>query len=387
MKFFQIIDLKPTKRVKTPQGFMLCKDVTLAKPMVKEYYAGELGALEGFSPTDIVKIYTSPEVLFSDKVIDGFMGADVTMTHPDGNQLTAQNFRSHIIGTAKNIREQNGYLVGDLIIKDEWAIQAIELDNIRQISLGYSASLDMTAGKDDNNQDYHGQWVDMTPDHVAVVREGRCGSDCYIGDSRDFFNSLNSKEQSMKVKIGQLEFEVGDNATLVQAIENQTAELDSLKQGEIKIGDTAFNLTEHKAMQATIDALVADKKALSDENTTLKANQITPEQVEKLVADRVKTIDDAKKLNPQIVADGKTVEQIRHEVVVSRADDKLVQAIVGDVKTAKQADIDTAFKALVATADSKPNTNATDEVLAGMNVGDKKPDEKTFDKSTMWKGE
>lgn len=191
----------------------------------------------------------------------------------------------------------------------------------------------------------------------------------------------------MKVKIGNLEFDVGDNATLAQAIINQSAELDSLKQGEIKIGDTAFNLTEHKAMQATIDALVADKKALSDENTTLKANQITPEQVEKLVADRAKTIENAKKINPQIVADGKTVEQIRHEVVASRADDKLVQAIVGDVKTAKQADIDTAFKALVATADSKPNTNATDEVLAGMNVGDKKPDEKTFDKSTMWKGE
>ena len=188
----------------------------------------------------------------------------------------------------------------------------------------------------------------------------------------------------MKVKIGNLEFDVTDG-TLAQAINNQTAELDALKQGEIKIGDTSFNLSEHKAMQATIDTLVADKKALADENATLKANQTTAEQVEQMVADRVKTIDDAKRLNPSFVADGKTVEQIKHEVVAGFADNKLVQAIVGDVKTAQANDIATAFKALVATADNQPNV--TDTVLAGLNVGDKKSSgtsEKPLDKSTMW---
>ncbi|OPH36718.1 hypothetical protein B5J94_06650 [Moraxella lacunata] len=381
MKLFQIIDLKPTKRIKTPQGFMICQGVTLAKPMVKQYYAGELGELDGFMPTDIVNIYTPADVLFSEQVIDGFMGADVTMHHPDGNQINANNYRQHVIGTAKNVREENGYLVADLIIKDNWAIEAIEYDNVRQISLGYSASLDMTDGTTDTGENYHGKWQAMKADHIAVVREGRCGSDCYIGDSN--FNLNFNREDFMKVKIGNLEFDVGDG-TLAQAINNQTAELTALQQGEIKIGDTAFSLGEHKAMQATIDKLVADKQALLDENTTLKANQITPEQVEKLVADRVKTLDDAKALNPQIVADGKTVEQIKREIVSAKADDTLVKAIVGDVKTASQADIDTAFKALVATADRQ--TVATDTLLADMNVGDKKP-QTTFDKSAMWKGE
>lgn len=373
MKITQIIDLKPTKRIKTPQGFMICKDVTLAKPMVKEYYAGELGALEGFEPTDVVSIYTAPDELFSQSVIDGFMGADVTMHHPEGNQVTAQNFRNHIIGTAKNIRADNGYLVGDLIIKDNWAIEAIEYDNIRQISLGYSAVLDMTAGTT-NNESYHGQWRKIVADHIAVVREGRCGADCHIGDNKPVGDV-------MKVKIGKLEFDVADS-TLAQAINNQSDELNALKQSEIKIGDAAFNLGEHKAMQATIDKLVADKKALSDENATLKANQTTAEDVEKMVADRVKTIDDAKRLNPSFVADGKTVEQIKHEIVASFADNKLVQAIVGDSKTPQ--DIATAFKALVATADNQPNV--TDTVLAGLNVGDEKSSEKPLDKSTMWKG-
>ena len=187
----------------------------------------------------------------------------------------------------------------------------------------------------------------------------------------------------MKVTIGNLEFEVGDS-TLAQAINNQTAMLNALQQGEINIGDTAFNLGEHKAMQGVIDKLVADKQALLDENTSLKAEQITQEQVEQLVATRTKTIDDAKALNPSLVADGKTVEQIRQEIVASRADDKLVQAIVGDVKTATQSAIDTAFKALIATAERQ--SVATDTVLADMNVGDNKSDNKPFDKSTMWQG-
>lgn len=282
---------------------------------------------------------------------------------------------------------ENGYLVADLTIKDEWAITAIQQDDIKQISLGYSAELDMTAGVTDVGQAYDGQWVAMVADHVAVVREGRCGDDCQIGDQNKVNQLLNptKQEQSMKVTVNGIEFDVAD-AALAQAIQNQSAELDNLKKGEIKVGDTAFNLTENKAVQATIDKLVGDNKALASENKTLKANQIKPEDIEKLVADRAKTLDDAKVLNPQIVADGKTMEQIRREIVSAKADEALVKAIVGDVKTAEQSVIDTAFKALVATADSKPNAIYTDKALQNLNtVGDTKTDEPNpYDKSNMW---
>lgn len=378
----QVIDLKPTSRVRTPQGFLICQGAKLAKPMVKEYYAGELGIVDGLEPTDTISIYTSPDVLFGDAVINGFTGSDVVMTHPKGNQLTSDNYKDHIIGTAKNVRSENGYLVADLWIKDRWAIDAIEYDDVKQISLGYAAELDMTEGQADTGQAYQGQWVNMVADHVAIVREGRCGADCAIGDKQTV---KPSEDNSMKVKIGNLEFDVGDNATLAQAINNQAAELETLKKGELKVGDTAFNLTESAAVQATIDKLVADKAALSDENATLKANQIKPEQIEQLVADRAKAIDDAKKLNPQIVADGKTVEAIKREIIATKSDDALVKAIVGDnIKDAEQATIDTAFKALVATADSKPNI-AADDALANLNnVGDTKAKTEIFDKTKMW---
>lgn len=381
----QVIDLKPTSRVRTPQGFLICQGAKLAKPMVKEYYAGELGIVDGLEPTDTISIYTSPDVLFGDAVINGFTGSDVVMTHPKGNQLTSDNYKDHIIGTAKNVRSENGYLVADLWIKDRWAIDAIEYDDVKQISLGYAAELDMTAGTTDTGQTYQGQWVNMVADHVAIVREGRCGADCAIGDKQTVNNPNQPKEQSMKVTVNGIEFDVGDNAPLAQAINMQSQKLADLEKGELKIGDSAFNLTESKAVQATIDKLVADKAALADENATLKANQIKPEQIEQLVADRAKTIDDAKKLNPQIVADGKTVEAIKREIIAAKADEALVKAIVGDnVKDAEQVTIDTAFKALVATADSKPNI-AADDVLANLNnVGDAKAETKTFDKTKMW---
>lgn len=387
IKINQVIDLKPTSRIKTPQGFLICKDVTLAKPMVKEYYAGELGIVDGFEATDIIGIYTPPDVLFGQSVIDGFTASDVVMMHPKGNQLNSENYREHIIGTAKNVRADNGYLVADLTIKDKWAIEAIEYDDIKQISLGYAAELDMTAGQTETGQAYHGQWVGMVADHVAVVREGRCGDDCKIGDKKTVNDST---EKGMKVKIGNLEFDVGDNDTLAQAITAQNAELDALKGSELKVGDQAFSLSELNATQATIDKLVADNKALAETNTELEAKQTTPEQVEALVADRVATIDNAKKLNDKIVTDGKSSEQIRRDVITAKADDNLVKAIVGDsVADAEQSDVDTAFKALLATADSKPQVNAADSALNGLNnpnVGDADKD-KPFDKSQMWKGD
>ena len=379
----QVIDLKPTTRIRTPQGFMICKDVTLAKPMVKEYYAGELGVVDGFEATDIINIYTPPDVLFGQPVIDGYNASDVVMMHPKGNQLNSDNYKDHVIGTAKNVRADNGYLIADLTIKDKWAIESIEYEDVKQISLGYAAELDMTAGTTETGQAYHGQWVGMVADHVAVVREGRCGDDCKIGDKQTV-----KTEQGMKVKIGNLEFDVGDNTTLAQAIVNQNNEFDALKSSELKVGDQAFSLSELTATQATIDKLVGDNKALVETNTELQAKQTTPEQIEALVADRVATIDNAKKLNDKVVTDGKSSEQIRRDVITAKADDNLVKAIVGDsVADAEQSAIDTAFKALLATADSKPTVIAADAALNGLNntnVGDADKD-KPFDKTTAWK--
>ena len=369
IKINQVIDLKPTSRIKTPQGFLICKDVTLAKPKVKEYYAGELGIVDGFEATDVINIYTPPDVLFGQSVIDGFTASDVVMMHPKGNQLNSENYREHIIGTAKNVRADNGYLIADLTIKDKWAIEAIEHDDIKQISLGYAAELDMTAGQTETGQAYHGQWVGMVADHVAVVREGRCGDDCKIGDKQTV-----KTEQGMKVKIGNLEFDVGDNSTLAQAITAQNAELDALKGSELKVGDQKFGLSEINATQATIDKLVADNAALTELSTELEAKQTTPEQVEALVADRVATISNANKIDDKFVTDGKSVEQIKREVVASKADNVLVKSIIGDnVADAEQVMIDATFKALLATTDSK-QVNAADNALNGLNnVADSQP--------------
>lgn len=369
IKINQVIDLKPTSRIKTPQGFLICKDVTLAKPMVKEYYAGELGIVDGYKATDVIGIYTPSDVLFGQSVIDGFTASDVVMMHPKGNQLNSDNYKDHVIGTAKNVRADNGYLIADLTIKDKWAIEAIEHDDIKQISLGYAAELDMTAGQTETGQAYHGQWVGMVADHVAVVREGRCGDDCKIGDKQTV-----KTEQGMKVKIGNLEFDVGDNTTLAQAITAQNAELDALKGSELKVGDQAISLSQVDVVQAIVSKLVGDNESLKELCDELEVKQTTPEQIEQLVADRVATISNANKIDDKFVTDGKSVEQIKRDIVASKADNVLVKSIIGDnVADAEQVMIDATFKALLATTESK-QVNAADSALNGLNnVADSQP--------------
>lgn len=392
LQLTSVVDLQPTSRIKTQQGFLFCKDARLAKPMVKDYYAAELGAIDGFEPTDIIKIYTSPAVLFADAVIQSFEGADITIRHPKGNQLTANNYRDYVIGTAKNVRTEDGYLVADLTIKDSWAVDSVLSKEAEQLSLGYSLDLEVKDGVTDAGQPYHAIVTTMIGDHIAIVEKGRCGDDCRIADQQTVNQSNPKKEQSMKVTVNGIEFDVGDNAPLAQAINNQTAELNTLKQANVSIGDQAFNVAnpaEAKAMQAVINTLVGDKKTLSDKVADLEKTQVTAEKLDALVADRVATIEAAKQLNDKLDTTGKTSEAIKREVVTAKAGDALVKAIVGDdASKAEAATIDIAFKALLATADSQTNVpNPTSVVLANMQTGDGKQENKPIDKTKMWIGE
>ncbi|WP_156189143.1 DUF2213 domain-containing protein [Acinetobacter indicus] len=380
----KIGDFAPSQssRSLTTEGFLLCVGAKLAKaPQVRSYYPEEFGGIEGFKEGYAFGIYTSADELFSKATIASAEGRDTTNSHPPGNQVNAATWRHYSVGELNNVREENGYLVGDLLIKDKTAIEMIQTNEKIELSLGYAADLIIESGVADDGTPYHAVFKNIQVNHVALVYQGRCGGDCRVAD-----HNPNPKGNKMEVKINGIRFEVGDNQALVDALAQQETQLENLKAAKLKIGDQEFSVaTELDAVQAVADKLVKDHKELAEKVPELEANQVTPEKLETLAADRAELIQDAKKIDPNIKTEGCTCEQIKRDVVAAKAGDALVVAVLGGVSVgdAKPELIDTVFRAILATP---TKANPVDQMYPKQ-VGDSDPgqQQKPASKADAWK--
>ncbi|WP_122897769.1 DUF2213 domain-containing protein [Acinetobacter sp. B51(2017)] len=370
----KIGDFAPSQssRTLTPEGFLLCVGAKLAKaPQVRQYYPEEFGGIEGFKNGASFGVYTSADELFSKATLKSAEGKDATNNHPPGNQVNAATWRGYSIGELSNVREEDGYLVGDLLIKDKEAIELIQTNEKIELSLGYAADLVLETGVAPDGTPYHALFKNIQVNHVALVHYGRCGGDCRVGDQHP------NPEKTMKIIVDGIPFDVADEA-LAAAIKKQQDQLENLQAAKLKIGDQEFSIaSELTTVQAVADKLVVDHKELAEKVPELEKNQVTPEKLEALAADRAAVIQDAKKIDANIKTDGCSCEQIKRDVVQAKAGDALVSAVLGGVAigdAAPQA-IDSAFRALVATAGAYNPANNMFQPKS-TTVGDKDPNEK-----------
>jgi len=76
------------------------------------------------------------------------------------------------------------YLDNSLVVWDEDAIKGIESNQQKELSAGYYYTADMTSGRFEGVE-YDGVMRDIRFNHVALVVEGRAGSDVVVGDSME----------------------------------------------------------------------------------------------------------------------------------------------------------------------------------------------------------
>ncbi|MFW2160834.1 DUF2213 domain-containing protein [Acinetobacter beijerinckii] len=386
-----------SKRTLTPEGFLLCKDARLGKaPQVRQYYAAEFNGIEGYTPDQVINVFSSADELFRPETIQSYQGVDVTDNHPPGNAVNAATWKTHSIGTLSNVRRDGDYLIGDLLIKDSDVIQQIQSQERLELSLGYGAELHFINGTAPDGTPYQAEFKNFYGDHVALVKYGRCGGDCRIGDQNP--KQPNPTEKTMLITANGIPFEVADNAPLGVAIKKDQDLLASLQNTvntKIKIGDQEFLISEVAAIQVVIDKIVADAKANADKVVELEANQVTPEKLEALANERAAVITDAKKLNANVKTEGCSCEQIKREAITAKAGDAIVGAILGTVAIgdAKPEQVDMVFRALVATNGTQSTSNPLNTILAGDSTatpsaggnGSPSPQDQGYDKTTAWK--
>ncbi|MEQ1067251.1 DUF2213 domain-containing protein [Acinetobacter sp. XH1741] len=206
-------------RETTPEGYLLCRDVPIARIGTLMYADGE-GIPVTPDNTGLILIYRGEDVLFDPITIASTEGKPITDNHPE-DWVTPDNWSILAKGIAKDIRRgvgsESDYLIADLLIMDKKTIQAV-LDGKVEISLGYDADYTETSkGK--------GLQSNIRVNHIALVEKGRCGSRCSIGDSFMSAKKTQKKEPWYQNLLGL-------KRTVDQALEEADKTADSDDDGE-----------------------------------------------------------------------------------------------------------------------------------------------------------
>ncbi|WP_354676762.1 DUF2213 domain-containing protein [Cupriavidus plantarum] len=175
MRFYTVQKLG-AKRSLTPEGFLLCEEVPVARTGEMLYAPGEVPVDPG--PDGLIRISRTPEEVFRDATMASCMGKDVTLHHPD-DFVQPTNYAALTRGVMLNPRRGTGIaddlLVADLLIKHPDAIRAVQEEGIEEVSLGYEADYEqISPGR--------GVQRNIVINHVALEERGRCGPRCAIGD-------------------------------------------------------------------------------------------------------------------------------------------------------------------------------------------------------------
>ena len=158
--------------VDTPEGFLICKDVPIARTGPQDYLAREL-MLDG-DPDRVITVQRYPEDVFEDATLASLEGKPVTDGHPPEN-VGPENYAAYTKGHVQNVRRDGDYIVADLYINDANLANEVRNNVKREVSCGYLCNY-VPDGAGYRQERIRGN-------HVAVVPKGRAGAAVAIHDT------------------------------------------------------------------------------------------------------------------------------------------------------------------------------------------------------------
>lgn len=187
-----------------------------------------------------------PEEVFNADSLASFVGKPITVDHPKSGKVDAKNAHRLTVGTMLAQGKQDGDTVrADVVIHSPDAI-----GDRRQLSLGYTATLDETPGEW-NGQRYDAIQRNIKINHLSVVQSARAGAVARLnldGNEEVFINQQEQQTMTVKVKL--------DNGLEYDAAPEVSRELDKLRADAVeKTAQIKTVSDELSKAQAKADAL------------------------------------------------------------------------------------------------------------------------------------
>jgi hypothetical protein len=195
------------RRERTPEGFLICYDVPAARVGEMIYGPGEVPFELGLGRDGRVRVQRTEGEVFSPKSMSSLNGKPVTDDHPPVD-VDPKNWKFYTKGTVNNPRrgegEQSDFLIVDLFIFDEDTIKDIEAGK-REVSCGYNPDYMQLLDDADQPIPGRGEQINILYNHLALVKAGRCGPACAIGDRKTVdtdgtVNTFFSEERAQRLQ-------------------------------------------------------------------------------------------------------------------------------------------------------------------------------------------
>jgi hypothetical protein len=357
MKFTDAAPLMGTRRTK--DGYLVA-DVRCARTGVQTYTGAELGMPD----RAMVAVYRPRESVFDRSSKISFAHKPVTMGHP-AEPVTSENWKALAVGdVGDEIVEDGAYIRVPLKLMDATAIARVESGE-REISMGYTASIEMMDGVTPDGEAYNAVMKDIRINHLAIVPKGRAGAECRVGDeagagwgaSPNLPLTQPTRGTTMTTKIvvdGVALTSLEDAATVVQSLQAK------VKDAETKaIADAAAHKT---ALDAKDGEIAAKEAVIGDLKKKVEAFDASLDQ---RIVERQGLIADAARVSGKAVDPaGKTNADIRRAAVAARLGDEAV-------KDRDEAYVLAAFDALSKdTASSSGNDPLRNAIRSNVALGD-----------------
>lgn len=228
LQFYTTQTLGPKRRL-TPEGFLVCEEVPLARTGEMVYGPGELPDDIPLGPDGVVRVQRDPDEVFRPEFVLSFTGKPFVDDHPP-TDINPGNWSKYARGTVLNPRRgaapDDDLLLGDIIVTDTKLIDLITRNMKTEVSCGYDAEYEV----DDNRPGFARQYS-MVGNHVALVDSGRCGPRCAIGDRKTVKGDIlmtakvRDKKHTWLDKLLEA-FKAKDEGKMEEAIEEGKKQLD-----------------------------------------------------------------------------------------------------------------------------------------------------------------
>lgn len=260
------------KQSMTPDGFLLCQDVAIARTGDQRYHP--LDFAPNPPPVEpgvdgMIRITRDEAEVFRPETIASFEGKPITIGH---TFITPENFREVAVGHMQNVRRGTGadsdLLLADFLIQDAAAIRAVRgtLDArtphgtkdapvgftadgfpvgdgvaLREVSCGYDADYEQISPG-------LGRQLNIVGNHVALVERGRAGARCSIQDEEPKPMTAKTVKERLLALLASSPTKDADAQAAIESMDERTEE----EKERAKTADTIAKLAQ------TVDGLTVN---------------------------------------------------------------------------------------------------------------------------------
>ena len=189
-------DAKASVRTKDENGFLHVAVSNLTKETVNPYYGKEIPGWQerGLDPQRVYYGWRSGREL--EKGASTFSGLPLLLDHHiEDAEAPQKEYRVGTVGT--DARWEAPYVRASLVVTDAEAIRAIEDGSMRELSCAYRYDPLWEAGTFEGVE-YDFIMSNIRGNHVALVAEGRAGSDVVVADAKPRETTIKQLEKVMK---------------------------------------------------------------------------------------------------------------------------------------------------------------------------------------------